>query len=179
MNTWWDRFKYTVDDLLSRSNVHTCTTSVKSPDEKKAKKQRVGCINKYGNCKARFPRQTYDTTQVDPETGALNMKKGKAWVNNFTYVLTYLFRCNTDVTSLLSGTAIKAVVAYVSDYITKPSLKSHVIFSTIKSVFDNSSELLGGTLGRREKNRNQNCEFTHFSIRDRCTNGSLVFVGKP
>src|SRR6202795_1092878 len=70
LNTWWDRFKYTVDDLLSRSNVHTCTTSVKSPDEKKAKKQGVGCINKYGNCKARFPRQTYNTTQVDPETGA-------------------------------------------------------------------------------------------------------------
>ena len=67
--------------------------------------------------------------------------------------VTYLFRCNTDVTSLLSGTAIKAVVAYISDYITKPSLKSHVIFSTIKSVFDNSSELLGGTLGRREKSR--------------------------
>src|ERR1700723_527368 len=153
LSIWWHKYKYVLDDLLSRSNVHTCSTAVESLDEKKAKKQRVGCINKYGNCKARFPRPTYDTTQVDPTTGALNIKKGEAWINTFTPVLTYLFRCNTDVTSLLSGTAIKAVVAYISDYITKPSLKSHVIFSTIKSVFDNSSELLGGSLGRREKSR--------------------------
>ena len=37
------------------------------------------------------------------------MKKGEAWVNTFTPVLTYLSRCNTDVTSLLSGTAMRAV----------------------------------------------------------------------
>ncbi len=36
--------------------------------------------------------------------------------------------CNTDVTSLSSGTAIKAVVLYISNYITKSSLKTHVGF---------------------------------------------------
>jgi hypothetical protein len=153
LSIWWHKYKCIVNDLLCRSNVHTCTMSVESTDKKKAKKQRVGCINRHGHCKARFPRPTYDTTQVDTNTGALNIKKGEAWINTFTHVITYLFRCNTDVTSLLSGTAIKAVVAYISDYITKPSLKSHVMFSTIKSVFDNNSDLLGSTLGRREKSR--------------------------
>jgi hypothetical protein len=151
LSIWWQKFRYIVDDLIFCSNVHTCV--IQSADKSKAKSQRVGCINKLGKCKARFPRPTYESTEVDPSTGALNMKKGEAWINTVTPVLTYLFRCNTDVTSLLSGTAIKAVIAYVSDYITKPSLKSHVIFSTIKSVFDNSSELLGGTLGQREKSR--------------------------
>ena len=50
-------------------------------------------------------------------------------------IVTYLYHCNTDITSLSSGTAIKAVVLYVSDYITKSTLKTHTIFESIKSVF--------------------------------------------
>ena len=66
-------------------------------------------INKHGNCKAQFPRQIFEETQVDPKTGALNIKEGEKWINKLTPILTYLLRCNTDVTSLLSGTAIKAI----------------------------------------------------------------------
>ena len=82
---------------------------------------------------------------VNPNTGSLDIRKGEQWMNNVSPVLTYLFRCNTDVTSLLSGTAIKAVIAYISDYITKPSLKTYVVFDTIRSVFHKNSEFLGGT----------------------------------
>ena len=57
-------------------------------------------------------------TQVDPKTGALNIKKGEAWINTLTPIITYLLQCNTDVTSFMSGTAIKAIVAYISDYCT-------------------------------------------------------------
>ena len=53
----------------------------------------------------------------------------------------------------MSGTAIKAVVAYISDYISKPSLKTYLIFEAIKSVIDKNSEMLGGTLDRKEKAR--------------------------
>jgi len=73
---------------------------------------------------------------VDPLTGSLNMKKGEPWMNTVNPVITYLLRCNTDVTSLLSGTAIKAVLAYISDYITKPTLKTYVVFDTSVSVFE-------------------------------------------
>jgi hypothetical protein len=57
------------------------------------------------------------------ETGALNIKKDEA---TLTPVITYLLRCNTGVTILMSGTAIKAIVAYISDYITKPGLRTSV-----------------------------------------------------
>jgi len=87
------------------------------------------------------------------ESGALNIKKGESMLNTVTAEVTYLIRSNTDVTSLLSGTAIKAVVAYVSDYISKPSLKTYLIFEAVKSVFDKNSEMLGGTLDRKEKAR--------------------------
>jgi len=67
--------------------------------------------------------------------------------------VTFLLRCNSDVTSLLSGTAIKAIVAYISDYVTKPGLKTYTIFDTIISVFDKNSEMLGGTQTRKDKAR--------------------------
>jgi Helitron helicase-like domain at N-terminus/PIF1-like helicase len=151
-NSWWIKFKHTVDDIVLRSNVHNCSQSPIN-GEKAIKKNRPTCINKHGKCKARFPRQIFEQTEVDPKTGALNVKKGEAWINTLTPIVTYLLRCNSDVTSLLSGTAVKAVVAYISDYVTKPGLKTYTIFDTIKSVFDRNSQMLGGSMIRKEKAR--------------------------
>ena len=96
----------------------------------------AGCLSKiYQTCKSRFPRLLFLLTLVDPETGAINLKKGEAWINFFTPLFTYVTMGNTDITSLLSGTAIKAIVAYVTDYITKSALKTHTIFQAVKSVF--------------------------------------------
>jgi hypothetical protein len=136
---WSHKFKSTVDDLLLRSNMHSCG---------------IRCLwHKHKSCKSRFPQDIFKQTLVDPKTGALNMKKGEPNMNTVTPVLTYLLRSNTDVTSLLSGTAIKAVVAYVTEYVTKTGLKTYTIFDTIKSVFDKNSELIGGDKDRQEKAR--------------------------
>ena len=117
LGVWWHKFKYTVDDLLWQSNIHECGSRCYADGR--------------DSCKPRFPRELFKETIVDPESGALNMKKGEAHMNTITPMLTYLLRCNTDVTSLLSGTAVKAVVAYVTEYVTKPGLKTYSIFDTI------------------------------------------------
>ena len=88
MTSWWDKFKNVVDDLILRSNIHNCRGYKR--DEKTARKDRPSCINKYGNCKSRFPRTLYEQTEVDPKTGALNIKKGEAWINTLTPIITYL-----------------------------------------------------------------------------------------
>ena len=80
------------------------------------------------------------------------MKKLEPWLNTFTPLVTYLFHCNTDVTSLSSGTAIKAVVIYVSDCINKTTLKTHTVFDSIQSVFHKNSETIGGTLLMKKHN---------------------------
>ena len=108
--------------------------------------------NKWDKCKARFPRPTFLKTLID-EFGAISMKKIEPWINTFTPLVTYVLRCNTDVTSLSSGTAIKGVVLYVSDYITKSTLKTHTIFDSIRSVFQKNNEMMGGTLPMKEKAR--------------------------
>jgi ATP-dependent exoDNAse (exonuclease V), alpha subunit - helicase superfamily I member len=158
LHEWWKKLKHTVDDLIFRSNIHRCA---KEPCEKKStesskinkKKSRRGCINKDGKCKARFPRPLFDQTEVDPMTGALNMKKHEPWINTLSPIVTYLLRCNSDVTSLLSGTAIKAIVAYITDYVTKPGLKTYSIFDAIRGVIDRNTEMLQGSITRKEKAR--------------------------
>ena len=145
---WWDRFKLTVDDIILRSNVHRCTTGVDiTPKQNKKKSESAsqknvpkGCLDQYGNCKARFPRNIYEETIVDSNDGHIFMKKLESMLNTFTPVLSYLTRSNTDVTSLLSGTSIKAIVSYISDYISKPALKTYQIFSSMYDVFENTDK---------------------------------------
>ncbi|KAF8573075.1 hypothetical protein K439DRAFT_1650069 [Ramaria rubella] len=91
--------------------------------------------------------------EVDSKTGHINLKKGEAWINTFTPIVTYLLRCNSDVTSLLSGTAIKAVIAYVTDYVSKSPLKTYGIFESIKDIFDRNAEMLNSEKPRQEKAR--------------------------
>ena len=80
----------------------------------------------------------------------MKLKHGEANLNTYNEVLTYLMMSNTDVTSLLSGTAMKAVIAYTTDYITKPGLRTHTMMEIIKSVFTRNSEFLQGSAPRAE-----------------------------
>ncbi|TFK59310.1 hypothetical protein BDN72DRAFT_750445, partial [Pluteus cervinus] len=134
-DTWHNQYLATTDDLILKSNIHKCGSSFNKDGSQNKTKQYVGCMdNKWGKCRARFPRQLHKESHVDRVTGTLFMKKLEPWINTFTPALTYLFRCNTDVTSLKSGTAIKAVTLYVSNYITKTALKTHVVFDSIRSI---------------------------------------------
>ncbi|KAF6761872.1 hypothetical protein DFP72DRAFT_778538, partial [Ephemerocybe angulata] len=113
--SWWERFKMTVDDILIRSN---------------------GCINKQGVCTARFPREIIMNTSVDPKTGHMSIKKREATINDVCPTVSLTNRCNTDTQCLLSGTSVKAIVGYVTDYITKGWLKTHQVFSAAYDTFN-------------------------------------------
>ena len=107
---WDNKYQSTTDDLLLRSNVHSCTKGTKKDGTRKKGQTYVSCMdNRWGKCKARFPRPVVPESVID-ETGAVTMKKTEPWINTFTHAVTYLLRCNTDVTSLASGTAIKGVI---------------------------------------------------------------------
>ncbi|TFK59134.1 hypothetical protein BDN72DRAFT_781161, partial [Pluteus cervinus] len=143
---WHQGYLKTTDEILLKSNVHRCRSNINKDGTKNKGKNYVGCTdNKWGKCKARFPRPLFESTKVDNDTGTIFLKKLEPWLNTFTPVLSYLFRCNTDVTSLKSGTALKAVTLYVSNYITKSALKTHVIFDTIRGTFDKHIAVVNAT----------------------------------
>ena len=93
-------------------------------------------------CRARFPRETFEETQVDEETGAIRFAKREPWINTYHPVLSHVLRCNTDVTCLLSGTQVKAIMAYVTDYVTKSKLTTESFFDTVRAVLDKNSDFL-------------------------------------
>ncbi|KAA1478464.1 hypothetical protein DENSPDRAFT_753698, partial [Dentipellis sp. KUC8613] len=126
LKVWWCEYEKTTNELIYRCNRHTC---------------HPGCTSaKYPDCKSRFPRDVIPQTTVDAETQCLHLKHGEANLNIFSSPLTYLLRCNSDVTSLTSGTAINAIIQYVTNYITKSALKTHVMFEVIKGVFSRNQE---------------------------------------
>ncbi|KAJ7850463.1 hypothetical protein B0H13DRAFT_1644481, partial [Mycena leptocephala] len=89
-------------------------------------------------------------------------------------------RCNTDVTSLLSGASIKAVVAYISDYVTKATLKLYHIVDTVRTIVDKKgSEVIGGTEKTTERTRAMVMKMViDIKITDREPNGFIVSSGK-
>ncbi|PBK83800.1 hypothetical protein ARMGADRAFT_944458, partial [Armillaria gallica] len=132
ISSWWSNFRQTVNFVVAMTDIHSCGNNTDADGNKKKNKyDSKGCLaNKWGKCKARFSHKIVKEHKVDKD-GHLMLRKIEAWINTFMPSLTYLFRCNTDVTSLRLGTAIKAVISYVSDYVTKPALRTHVIFEAI------------------------------------------------
>lgn len=134
---WWENFPLINDHIILKANLHKCSAA----SCKKGKNK---------ECKARFPREIVGESTVLP-SGSINIRKHERWINNYAPVLSYVLRCNTDVTSLLSGTAIKAVVMYITDYITKYNLSTSVVFDVILSVFQKNREYLQGDDDQKDK----------------------------
>ncbi|KAJ7732512.1 hypothetical protein B0H16DRAFT_1328707, partial [Mycena metata] len=91
----------------------------------------------------RFPRELHEETTIDDD-GHVNMRQRETNLNTINKIMTYFARSNTDCTSLLSGTAVKAVISYVTDYISKLGLKSYQAFASVFDVFDRNAEDLDG-----------------------------------
>ena len=115
LSAWTSKYQSTVDDLLLKYNVHKCSTNRNKDGSQNKGRPYKGCLdNIWGRCKECFPRLMFTKCEIDTETGSISLKKSESWLNTFTYLITYLFRCNTDITSLHSGTAIKGVFLYVT-----------------------------------------------------------------
>ncbi|KAJ7934720.1 hypothetical protein B0H13DRAFT_1543623, partial [Mycena leptocephala] len=114
--------------------------------------QNKGCLTKTGVCKARFPREVYLASEM-ADDGHIDVRHLEPMLNTVNPILTFLNRCNTDVSSMLSGTAVKAVVSYISDYISKLSLKSYQMFASVYDVFQKNSEMSGGSARDKDNAR--------------------------
>lgn len=75
---------------------------------------------------------TCPNTFFDSETGELNLCCLDGMVNNFNQTIIEAIRCNIDIKFISSGASAKAVLYYITDYITKSQLKSHVAFAALQ-----------------------------------------------
>jgi hypothetical protein len=69
---------------------------------------------------------------VDPETGEINLKCLDGMVNNFNETILSAIRCNMDIKFIGSGASAKAILYYITDYISKTQLKAHVAYAALE-----------------------------------------------
>ncbi|CAF2988101.1 unnamed protein product [Rotaria sp. Silwood2] len=128
------RFRADVIQLVETDNKHKHTdTCYKYSNPKQGDKK---------NCRLHMPRKLVPVSTIDPDTGHISMRRSDPWINNFNEYLIAACRSNMDIKFIWSGSDAKALVYYITDYVTKMSLSFHDTLALVqKSItsFNNSS----------------------------------------
>ena len=117
-------FRSDIVRLVEASNIHKHSdTCYKYWNAKRGDKK---------TCRMRMPRQLVPVSTIDPDTGRISMKQSDPWINNFNDYLIAAVRSNMDTKFIWSGSDAKALVYYVTDYVTKMSLSFHDTLSLVQ-----------------------------------------------
>ncbi|OJT07430.1 ATP-dependent DNA helicase PIF1 [Trametes pubescens] len=76
-------------------------------------------------CRMRIDGLTCGKTCLDDETGALLLRRLHPRIASYNDLVIFLIKANMDIKFIGSGEAAKALLYYITDYITKPSLAMH------------------------------------------------------
>lgn len=72
------------------------------------------------------------SSAFDAVTGELLLRCVDGLVNNYNETMIEALRCNIDIQFIGSGEAAKGVLYYITDYIAKPQLKTHVAYAGVE-----------------------------------------------
>lgn len=89
----------------------------------------------------RMPRQLISMSTIDPDSGRIAMKRSDPWINNFNEYIIAACRSNMDIKFIWSGSDAKALVYYITDYVTKMSLSFHDTLSLIQNKVTSITDL--------------------------------------
>ncbi|KAH7918452.1 hypothetical protein BV22DRAFT_1108358 [Leucogyrophana mollusca] len=89
---------------------------------------------------------TRSLTEIDPESESIFLKHLHPRINNFNEVIIFLLQCNMDIKYIGSGEAAKALVYYVSEYVTKSDLQFHVGLSALEYAIEQNTMKWGWLL---------------------------------
>jgi len=114
-------FKRDVVKLVNSNNVHNHTITCY-----KYSKKRDGSV-----CRMRMPRKIENVSYIDVDSGEIRLKRLHETINNFNEYIITACRSNMDIKYIFSGSDAKALVYYITDYVTKSSLSFHDTFSLV------------------------------------------------
>lgn len=118
------RFRADVVQLVETSNIHKHSdTCYKYWNANQGGKK---------TCRMRMPRKLIPISTIDPDTGHISMRRSDPWVNNFNEYLIAACRSNMDIKFIWSGSDAKALVYYITDYVTKTSLSFYDTVSLVQ-----------------------------------------------
>lgn len=119
------RFRADVVQLVETGNTHrhsgTCYKYCKTNGGGKKKP-----------CRLRLPRKLVPVSTIDPDTGHISMRRSHPMINNFNEYIIAACRSNMDIKFIWTGSDAKALVYYITDYVTKMSLSFHDTLSLVQ-----------------------------------------------
>jgi hypothetical protein len=128
------RFQEVVRDLVYENHWHrhnqTCWKYLKRGDPKDD-----------AHCRMRIDGSSRAVTELDEETESVLLRRLHPRINCYNDVLTFLTQSNNDIKFIGSGEgAIKALLYYVTDYITKASLPTHVGLTALRVALEKNKK---------------------------------------
>lgn len=121
---FWLQFASDVNDVVTHSNWHQHTETC-------WKHLRRGEARTDKTCRMRMDGETRAETTIDVESGSILIRRLHPRIANYNNVVIFLLRANMDIKHIGSGEGAKALIYYVTDYITKSSLPAHVGLSAL------------------------------------------------
>ncbi|KAI0702114.1 hypothetical protein C8Q76DRAFT_570885, partial [Earliella scabrosa] len=88
----------------------------------------------------RIDGTTRALSMLDSETGALLLRRLHPRIASYNDLIIFLMKCNMDIKFIGSGEAAKALLCYITDYITKPSLAAHVGLGALSYAIQRTNE---------------------------------------
>ena len=80
-------------------------------------------------------------SHIDTDNGQISLRCLDGLVNNFNTTMLEAVRCNMDIQFIGSGESAKAMIYYITDYITKSQLKSHVAYAALQLAVKKCEEM--------------------------------------
>ncbi|CAF1467660.1 unnamed protein product, partial [Rotaria sp. Silwood1] len=118
------RFRADVVQLVETGNKHRHSDTYYKYSNPKQRDKKI--------CRMRMPRKLVQISTIDPATGHISMRRSDPWINNFNEYLIAACRSNMDIKFIWSGRDAKALVYYITDYVTKMSLSFHDTFALVQ-----------------------------------------------
>ncbi|KAJ7741070.1 hypothetical protein B0H16DRAFT_1215718, partial [Mycena metata] len=129
-------FRTTVEELVILFNWHdhrpTCWKHLKN-----------GQPRNDDSCRMRIDGSTQLCTHLDEQTESIILRRLHPRINNYNELIIFLLRCNMDIKYIGSGEAAKALVYYVTDYITKGTLSTHIGLGALEYAIKRNLEKFG------------------------------------
>ncbi|KAI9059356.1 hypothetical protein FKP32DRAFT_1535542, partial [Trametes sanguinea] len=91
-------------------------------------------------CRMRIDGLTCPKTHLDSESGAVLLRRLHPRIASYDDVVVFMMKCNMDIKSIGSGEAAKALLYYITDYITKPSLPAHIGLSALSYAIQKTND---------------------------------------
>ena len=139
-------FREDVVQLVTSSNIHKHSATC----------YKYSKIRDNPTCRMRMPRQIVEQSSINVDSGEIKLKRLHATINNFNEYIISACRSNMDIKFIYSGSDAKALVYYITDYVTKTNLSFHDTFSLVlKAVKSMEKSPLGGadSMSAEEKSR--------------------------